>query len=382
MVMALLALLLALWASPVSALERRARDNASVPAGETIDDDLAIAGDVVTIGGRVAGDVYAAGETITILPGAQIDGDLIAAGASLLVNGTVGGSVRAAGATLQLDGTVGRNVTVAGSRVTLGPNAVVKGNWMSGSENLALQGGLDGNLLAAGTAIQLAGQVGRNAELGVRSLVVQPIARIGGNLTYMAPAQVELPPGVVQGQVQFVPAPERQREERPGPNVVGIVFGLILLAGSIIVGLLIAWLAPTFFPAAQAILERRPLLAFGVGLVTLIVTPVLAVILMITILGLPLGVLGLVAYFVGWYIGWLAAATALAGLVVGLVRRQGRPVAVAWLVALGLIGLDVITRIPFAGGLIGFIVLCLGLGILVILVAERLRPPAGVAPAR
>jgi cytoskeletal protein CcmA (bactofilin family) len=376
----LLGLALALWVTPVAALERRSGDPVNVRAGETIDDDLAVAGGRLTIGGHVTGDVFIAGGEITILPSAQIDGDLIAAGGEILVSGVVGGDARIAGGTLELNGTINRNVTAFGSEITLGPNATVKGNWISGSESVFLQGTIDGNATLGAADVALAGRIGRNAELAVEDLSIQPTARIGGNLTYVSDDPQAVPAGTVQGQTQHVASPKPQREEQRGPDVAGIVFGLILLAGTVIVGLLLAWLAPGFYPAAQTVLERQALLAFAVGLVTLIVTPILAIILMITVLGLPLGILGLVAYFVSMYIGWLAAGTALAGLLVGLVRRQGRPVAVGWLVALGVIGLYSLTRIPFAGFWFAFVVLCLGLGILVILIAERLRRPTP-APA-
>jgi cytoskeletal protein CcmA (bactofilin family) len=377
----LLGLALALGATPAAALERRAGDSVGVPAGETVDDDLAIAGDTVTIGGRVTGDLFVAGGTVTLLPSAQIDGDVLAAGGALVINGAIGGDVRAAGASLQLGGTVGRNATVAGSQVTLGPNATIKGNWLSGSDRTLLQGTVEGNVTGGGSTVQLAGRVGRNVEVASERLLVEPSARVGGKLTYVSNVDQAVPDGTVRGQIERVAPPERPRDARRGFDVVGTALGLLLLAGSIVVGLLLAWLAPGLYRSAQAVLEQQALLAFGVGLVTLIVVPVLAIVLMVTVLGLPLGLLGLVAYFAGWYIGWLAAAAALAGLVVGLVRRQGRPVAVAWLVVLGLVGLHVLTRLPIVGVIIAFVVLCLGLGILVILIAERRRPPARPAPA-
>jgi len=298
------------WATPVLAIERRSGPSVSLPAGETVNDDLAIAGDTVTIGGRVAGDLYVAGGTVTILPGARIDGDVLAAGSSIVIDGVVDGNVRAAGALLQVNGTVARNITVAGAHLTLGPNAVVRGNWLSGGENTFLQGTIDGKVTAASEWLQLAGRIGRDAEVAGERLLVQPAARIGGNLTYVSDSEQPVPAGVVQGQVQRIAPPELPREERRGPDVVGAVFGLILLGGSIIVGLLVAWLFPGFFSAAQTVLERRAPLAFAAGLVTLIVVPVLAIVLMVTVLGLPLGLLGLGAYIAGWYIGWLTAATA------------------------------------------------------------------------
>jgi hypothetical protein len=248
---------------------------------------------------------------------------------------------------------------------------------MTGTSNITIQGKIDGSVTSGSESVQLAGTVGRNVELFVGTLDIQPTARIGGALTYTAAADQPVPPGVVQGTVQRLDPPERPRRDRDNDaTIFGAVLSFILLVGSILVGLLIAWLFPGLYRSAQTMLEQRALLVFSAGLVTLIVVPVLAIILMVTVLGLPLGLLSLGAYAAGWYIGWLLAATALAGVLVGLIRRNGRPIATAWLVLLGLIGLHVLTRIPYLGGLLGFVVLCLGLGILVILIAERTRRPA------
>jgi cytoskeletal protein CcmA (bactofilin family) len=377
-------IVLALWATPVAALERRSGDTAvSLEVGETINDDLAIAGDTVTIAGHVTGDVFAAGTTITVLPSARIDGDLVVGGNSIIVNGPLGGSIRAVGNTVQVNGAVGRNVLAAANQITLGSNATVNGNWMTAAaRTVLLHGTINGTATMGAERIQLAGVIGRDVELFLDTLTVPPSARLGGSLTYTAATDQPVPAGVVQGQVQRHDPPQRSRPERnAGFTILGTVFSLVLLGGTILIGLLIAWRFPGLYRSAQTLLEQRALLVFGAGLVALIVTPVLAIILMITVLGLPLGVLSLGAYAAGWYIGWVLAATALAGVLVGLIRRTGRPIAAAWLVLLGLIGLHVLTRLPFVGALLTFVVVCLGLGILVVLMGERLRRPAPPAPS-
>jgi cytoskeletal protein CcmA (bactofilin family) len=381
----LLALVLALWITPVAALERRSGDNVGLEAGQTVDDDLALAGTTITVAGRVTGDLFVAGTTIIIAPTAQIDGDVFAAGTTVTVNGTINGSLRSASNTLLITGAIGRNVLAAANQITLGSGATVKGNWLSGAASGLLQGTIGGTVTMGAESLHLAGPIGRNAEIVVENLTVLPGARVAGNLTYTSEREQVVPAGAVQGAVQHLIPPARPREERRGFEVFGFVVSLILLAGGLLVGLLLAWLVPGLYRAAQGVVEREALTAFAVGLVTLIVVPILAIILLFTGVGIPLGLLSLGAYLSSLYIGWLVAATALAGLLVGLARRGGQPIGVGWLVVLGLLGLYVVTAVPYLGGLVGFVVLCLGLGILVILIARyRPRPtpmtPVPVAP--
>jgi cytoskeletal protein CcmA (bactofilin family) len=378
-----LGLLLALWASPVAAIQTRSGELTRLAAGETIDDDLAISGESVSIGGRVTGDVFAAGNTVTILPGAQIDGDLFAAANTVIVDGAINGSIRAAASAVQVNGTVGRNVLAAGAMVTLGSNAAVKGNWMSGSSEASLRGTIGGTAAIGATRAMLAGAIGKDVKLGAEQVTAEPTARIGGSLEYYSDREQPLPAGVVQGQTRFIATPEAARQQARGDDGGFNWFGLVMLVGSVLFGLLLAWLTPGLYRAGQRLIERRALVVLGVGLLALVSTPILAILAMVTGVGLLPGLVGLGAYLIAWYVGWIVAATALAAAAVGLLRRGAAPLAVAWSVVLGLIVVYLLTLIPFLGGVVSLVVICLGLGLLVLLAVEavRRRQPPAPAPA-
>ena len=95
--LALCALLAA--AAPSLALEvrgaRSERDRVVVPAGEIVDDSLAVAGDGVAVDGTVTGNLFAAGERV-ILRG-TVKGDLMAVAKRVEIEGTVEGNVFAGG---------------------------------------------------------------------------------------------------------------------------------------------------------------------------------------------------------------------------------------------------------------------------------------------
>jgi cytoskeletal protein CcmA (bactofilin family) len=368
------------WSQPVAAIEARSGENPSLAAGQTIDDDLAISGRAVTIAGRVSGDVYAAGNSVTILPGAQIDGNLFAAANAVTISGSIGGSVYTAGNLIQVQGTIGRNLVGGSNYLTLNPAATVKGNLLAGTNRLLLQGNVAGSVTGGVESLELAGTIGRDLRASVERLDLQPSARIGGNLTYISLREATVPAGIVQGSVERQTPPESARQAERRSGLGDFIFSLIMLAGVILLGLLLAWLFPGLLHAGQAIVERQALVAVGLGLVTLVALPIIAIFLLVTVIGIPLGLLGLAGWFFGWLLGWIIAATALAGLLVGLLRRSGRPIAIAWLVPLGLIGLHLLTQLPILGGIIALVVLCLGLGILVLLLSERWRrrrPAAG-----
>ena len=118
----------------------------TLPAGQTIDDNLFAAGNTVTIAGTVRGDlfaagrevivngavagnVYAAGSRVTLGADGSVDGDLFAGAAEIVVAGQLGGDLRGGGSVL---------------RVTTGPGG---GELMAGGVHIAVQEALNGNVV-------------------------------------------------------------------------------------------------------------------------------------------------------------------------------------------------------------------------------------------
>ena len=61
----------------------------SIPAGETIPGDLYIAGETISVAGTVLGDLYVAGSQVDLT--GNVAGDVIVAGGQLNLGGTIGG---------------------------------------------------------------------------------------------------------------------------------------------------------------------------------------------------------------------------------------------------------------------------------------------------
>ena len=76
-------------APPAQALEMRGGDVVTIPADTTINDDLAVTGQSITIAGHVTGDVYAFGSNVTVT--GTVDRDLIAAAQRITIDGVVNG---------------------------------------------------------------------------------------------------------------------------------------------------------------------------------------------------------------------------------------------------------------------------------------------------
>jgi cytoskeletal protein CcmA (bactofilin family) len=371
-------------APPVQAMEFRTGDAVTVPAGTTIDDDLFITGQTVTIAGQVNGEVFAFGQTVSVT--GAIQRDLIAAGQQVTVDGTVGGDLRAAGQQLAVDGRVDGNATTAAQTMLLGRQGTISGSLLGAMQTLNLLGPVGRNVTVGAGTLALGSTVGRDLTAHVETLTADPSASIAGRLDYTGPQESALPAGVAAGGVQFHLAerPEQAREPaRDNPfGGMSTFFGLVWLIGSIILGVLLVHYLPDFAAGTAAQIQEHPLPSFGIGILALCVAPAALFFVAITLIGLPAAFLGGLAYLPGMYLGWLLLGLALGAWLVTLAgrgRAQAPAVDPRWLVVLGLVVLYVVTHLPFIGGLVWFVALCLGLGALLRQLAA-LRPRQSSPP--
>jgi cytoskeletal protein CcmA (bactofilin family) len=376
-------------ASPAQALEFREGDTITVPAGTTIDDDLFAAGKSITIAGQVNGEVFAFGQSVLVT--GTVQRDLIAAGQQVAVDGTVGGDLRAAGQQVTVNGRVDGNATTAGQTVLVTRQGAIGGSLLGAGETLNLLGPIGRGVTAAASTLALGSTVGRDVNAHVETITVDPTAQIAGRLDYTSTQQSAIPTSVAAGGVQFhvqdraERASDRQSED-PFGGLFGF-FGLVWLAGSLILGVLLVHFLPDFAAGTAAQVQEHPLPSLGLGILALFVVPAALLFFAITLVGLPIAFLGSLAYLAGLYLGWLLLGLALGAWLVAVVQRgraEPRRVDPRWLVILGLVVLYVLTHLPFVGGLIVFVALCLGLGALLLQLGamrpQQQQPPPLPAP--
>jgi cytoskeletal protein CcmA (bactofilin family) len=364
-------------ASPGAASAAEVRNGAAavVAPGETLNDDLFASGETVTVAGRVVGDVFAVGQTVVVT--GTVDGDLIAAAQQVVVDGTVNGDVRAAGATVTVNGRVARSVSSLAQQVNITSSGRVDGSLQAAGGTISAFGPIGRGITAGGGTLQLGGPVGGKVLAWAQTLSLGPNTRIAGDLDYRSEREVQIPSGSVAGRVQFTQIERRQRQE-PVLNGLFGFGGLVWLCGSAILGALAVTLAPRAAARAVELGRQQPLPTFGIGLLALCAVPIATLLVAITLVGFPLALVVGALYGLGLILAWPALGIVVGAEIAGRARREPMPVIAALLV--GLIVLHLATHVPFVGGLIGFVGLAFGLGLIVQLVLD-LRGPAGTAPA-
>jgi cytoskeletal protein CcmA (bactofilin family) len=345
-------------AAPAKAIERRGGTVITVPAGQTIDDSLVAAGQFINIDGTVNGNVYLSSQH-TIIRG-DIKGDVFSFSQSLDINGTVEGNVYAYSDAITVRGHITRGLHVFGGTLDLQKGGQVSDDAMGFCGTFRLDGtvGRDVNAMV-GTA-ELTGEVGRNVNLRTDNLAVLAPAHINGDLKAglkdISHARVE-PGAIITGKTDVYlrkQGPTRYAQPR------FYFWQAVRLGGALLTGFVLFLLFPVLF-GGRLETARATLVALGVGFLVFVATPIAAVIAGITLVGLPLGILGLLTWIASLYLAKVFVGAALGQMLLG--PGDGGKASFAAALLLGLFILYVAMNLPYVGGVLTFLVLLLGPGL-------------------
>jgi cytoskeletal protein CcmA (bactofilin family) len=310
----------------VAAAQSGAVGNVVVEEGETVQGLEAFGGNVV-VRGTVDGNVQAFAGNVVVAE-----------------TGTVTGNVEAFSGNVEIDGTVDGNVEAFAGNVVLGETAVVGGSLES----------------AAGT-VTLDGTVQGDARLAAETIALGETAVVRGNLEY--DGQLRRADGAtVAGTVTRTddlqigsgvgPAGVPQFEI---PEFVAVLYGMVV---NFLVGAVLLLAFPDFSASVSERVQSSPLRTGGIGLLALVAVPIALVVVAITIVGIPLSLAGFLVFGLLAWLGSIYGRYAVGSWLVSLTDSESR-----WLaLAVGVLGVGLLTLVPVVVGLVEFLVFLLGFG--------------------
>jgi anti-sigma factor RsiW len=377
---AILSVLVALGvcSSPSYATDLRKGAAASLPAGEVVDDTLVVRpgdnrADInrdINVAGTVKGDLIGFGDSVTISGTVEgnaivfarrvevtgvVTGSLVAFGASVVVSGKVGGSVIGAGSDIRLTGEVARNYAAFGANLTMGKTSQVGGNAVSYGFETVMDGNIQKDLYSGGALTEIRGNV-RNVDFSGAQLRLTSTAHLGGDLDARVQretsAQID-PSAVIAGMKKITLQPRQPSQYYTSSYYFWEVVRLMtaFVTGWVLFRL-VPWLAPTRISSGIDWVK-----AGGLGLAALVTIPVAVIIVLCTVVGIPLAVTVLLLWIACLYL----AKIIIAEFVGRMLLKQGGAVSLLTGLAIIIIAMD----LPMIGGLIGFLLLLLGLGAIV-----------------
>lgn len=297
------------------------------------------------------------GNTYTLESGQTQNGDVVIfGGVGVIEEGaTVNGALVLFGGSLSVKGTVNGDVIVVGGAATLAGSARISGDMVT--IGAALQ--RDEGAVISGQVITNEGSSDFDFE--------------------------QLPPSVVGPNTPQTPSvPDVSGPLREALNPLGRALGILFRALALgFLALLVALFLPRQTDYISNAVVRQPVLASGLGLLTVALFPLVLLLLIITIILIPVALLAMLVLAVAIVWGWLALGMEVGQRLMSMLNVEWPlPVGVALGTFLLTLVTDTVGVIPCIGWIAPVMVAVLGLGgVLMTSFGTRvILPPDGFAP--
>ncbi len=280
--------------TPVSAALLHVGKNVTVNSPTAMNDNVYVAGGNVEVSAPVNGDLIAAGGTLFL--GGAVSRDILAAGGRVTLTGPSAEDARVAGGDVTIGGAYSGEIMAAGGQVTVTQEAkVAKDSYVAGG-NITFNGSEAGTLHLAGKTVYVNGTIQKNLIVRGGQITIGPHAVINGNFNYFAPQEATVEDGArIAGTKTFHKITGLAKG--PGFFVAFFAFGWFV---KFLIMLTAAYLLWYVLRTKTVLIVQRATSGFGRellrGFAIFVLLPVGAIILCITVIGALAGVAGLLVY--------------------------------------------------------------------------------------
>lgn len=298
-----------------------------------VDGNAFVFGNDVTISGEIGGDLFAFGVNVTVKDTAYIHGSIFVYAENFEMNG------------------ICYDIYSASQKFSLNENAIIVRDIRSVAEQ-----------------IHIYGQIKRDAYITTNELIFPDNATnlISGNLDYHSDYEISIKDGIVGGEISFT------HEVQEEPTIIDTILTHVTdiistLLYSLVIILLTIWRAPKFKEKSALILQKRAPLSFGVGLLASLVISVGSIILLFVTagLGLSISVATITLFILTLTISKTVFSMAVAKLVSKKFKKDNNAIFISFSLLFVLV-ISLIELIPYIGGFVGFAVVMIGFGILLL----------------
>lgn len=356
------------WVGVSRAADVRTGNQPILASGETTDNSLYIAGNMVKMQGTVKGDVFCAGQEIEVT--GTVEGDIICAGQTVRITGTVQGDVRVAGQDIEIEAAITGSLSAFGENIILKKDASIGRDFTFGASRVVIDGRIGRDALGGADSVRIASHIGRNVDGEISSLVLDSTAHIAGNLSYQGGTAAQIGQGaVVGGETKYT----QTYDSKPQGLHAVLWFAMYSFIATVMIGVVAILFAPRAYDAVGMAIFKRPLAAFGGGAASVLLVPFVSFVLITSLFGLPLAMVLMMALGAG-----IVASIAITSYGIGTLFVQkltwpprGRRLSS---LLLGSLILFLLSCIPVVGILLLFVAVILGIGALVVTIGGRMYP--------
>ena len=261
--------------------------------------------------------------------------------------------------TLNSGQTLTGNLVVFGGLAILEKGSVVDGDVALTGGSLNINGEIKGSITAVGGSINLSDTAIVDGDINTvgSSLNQSTLAVIKGTTSSSGPGTFRLPINWNLNGLRNIPW---NKIFNPIGSVLWGIFQSLAIAA---LALLVVLFMPTPTRRVSNAIIAQPVIAGGLGLLTVVVTPALILLLVITILLIPLGLIGVLLLAVAFLFGWIAMGMETGDRMASLFKVQWAPPVSAGLGTLVLsLFSSVFALVPCVGWVLPTVIAIVGLG--------------------
>ncbi len=320
-----------------------------------VNTDLYLSEDKVTIDKVVDGNAFVAAKEVTVT--GEIGGDLFVVADKVTIEG----------------GYVYSSLFVCANEITI--NGVVYDVYaISNNFNLESNGFIYRDLKVTGSNINLNGKIRRDAYISAKSLTLneQSGTIVYGNLEYSTPSEITIPEGAVAGSVKYnVNTSNTEKETSIASIILGYVSEAIqALLLTFVLTVILLWLTPKFVNRVGNMSVGKSFASLGIGFITPVVLVIVALLLAISVIGLKMLLPATFIFVVFSLIASSITSIFFGKLFTKLLKTDSKVKFVLFTLLSNLV-LWLLTKIPFVGGFIGFLIYAFGIGTLLVNIVCR-----------
>ena len=212
--------------------------------------------------------------------------------------------------------------------------------------------------------LNIYGTINRNAFVNANSIsfineATKKAGKIAGTLNYSSENELVFPDNVVDKGITFTKINADDTKNTVFEYLTTIATILFM---SLIIFMLCVWLKPKCITAFKKLNIITFLKAFGVGLISIIILPIISLILLLTVIGIPMCFVIMLTYIVLFMISSYIFSIILAHNLLpnsGILKRLGT----TFLISLVIYGLSLI---PYLGAIVLGLVYCTGFGFIIL----------------
>ena len=301
----------------------------------------------------------------TVNMNAVVDGNAFIIGKDVTISGEVGGDLFVIANKLTIDGgyvyssifAIANEITINGSIYDL----YAKCNTF----NLETNGSIYRDIKLDATNVNISGKIKRNAYISTNTLnIVEDAGQlISGNLNYSSNQEATIPQDTVAGEINFTKSvPTESSRKSVASYIVDFAKTIIF---TLVVALLLFWLAPKFVEKIRNTSGSRVFAALGIGIISPICIGIACIILLVSIVALPISISLALVYLILAIAGKSITSIYLGNLLTNKMKAEGNKKIILFTLLSSAI-LWVINLIPVLGSIVGFIATLLGIGLVII----------------